>query len=84
MTRILICANNIDELGGAQRVVHLLADSLHRRGHDVTAVGVTPYEPAHEIEWDCSRQVLMPEVWPKKSAQTERIRANHVPPRWHN
>lgn len=76
MTRILICANNIDELGGAQRVVHLLADSLHRRGHDVTAVGVTPYEPAHEIEWDCSRQVLMPEVWPKKSAQTERIRAN--------
>ncbi len=43
MTRILICANNIDELGGAQRVVHLLADGLHRRGHDVTAVGMTPY-----------------------------------------
>lgn len=76
MTEILICANNIDELGGAQRVVHLLADGLHRRGHEVTAIGMTPFEPAHEIPWDCPRRVLMPEVWPKKSAQTERIRSN--------
>ncbi len=76
MTQIMICANNIDELGGAQRVVHLLADGFHRRGHEVTAVGVTPYEPAHPMPGGFDRRVLMPDVWPKKSAQTERIRAN--------
>ena len=76
MTQIVICANNIDELGGAQRVVHLLADGFHRRGHEVTAVGVTPYEPAHPMPGGFDRRVLMPDVWPKKSAQTERIRAN--------
>jgi len=76
MTQIVICANNIDEHGGAQRVVHLLADGFHRRGHEVTAVGVTPYEPAHPMPGGFDRRVLMPDVWPKKSAQTERIRAN--------
>ncbi|HEV8025092.1 MAG TPA: glycosyltransferase [Candidatus Nanopelagicales bacterium] len=76
MTRVLVCANNIDELGGAQRVVHVLADGLQRREHQVTAVGITPYKPAHSMPGDFERRVLMPEVWPKKSPQTERTRAN--------
>jgi len=75
VTRILLCANNIDELGGAQRVVHLLADGFQRRGHDVTEVGITPFEPAHAAVGDVPRHVLMPQVWPKKSTQTERTRA---------
>lgn len=76
MTRILVMANNIDELGGAQRVVHLLADGFARRGHDVTAIGITPFEPAHHVAGDVDRRVLMSQVWPKKSPQTERTRAN--------
>lgn len=75
MTRIVLCANNIDELGGAQRVVHLLADGFHRRGHDVLVVGVTPYPQVHPYRGDYERVTLMPEVWPKKSPQTERTRA---------
>jgi glycosyltransferase involved in cell wall biosynthesis len=76
VTRVLVCANNIEELGGAQRVVHLLGDGLHRRGHQVTAIGITPYTPAHFAVADCERRVLMPDVWPRKSPQTERVRAN--------
>lgn len=76
MTRILMCANNIDEIGGAQRVVHLLAHGFARRGHDVTAVGVTPVEAPPPTSWDVDRRVLMSDIWPKKSAQTERTRAN--------
>jgi len=76
VTRVLVCANNIEELGGAQRVAHLLSDGLHRRGHHVTAIGITPYQPAHFTVADCERRVLMPDVWPRKSPQTERVRAN--------
>ena len=76
MTQVLVCANNIEELGGAQRVAHLLSDGLHRRGHQVTAIGITPYEPAHFLAGDCERRVLMPDIWPRKSPQTERVRAN--------
>ncbi len=45
--RIVIVANTIEELGGAQRVVHHLADGLAARGHAVTLVGITAFEPAH-------------------------------------
>jgi len=40
--RIVLLANNIDELGGAQRVVQVLAGGLASRGFDVTIVGVEP------------------------------------------
>jgi len=48
--RILLLANNIDEVGGAQRVVHVLAQGFGERGHDVTLIGVVPHESsfAHE------------------------------------
>ena len=46
--RIILMANNIDELGGAQRVVHQLAAGLAGRGHEVTAVGVVPHAARHE------------------------------------
>lgn len=37
---IFLVANNIDELGGVQRVTHTLATMLHERGHRVTVVGL--------------------------------------------
>ena len=75
MTRIVLCANNIDELGGAQRVVRVLANGFHERGHEVLVVGVTPFEPAHTFGGEYETRVLMSEVWPKKTTQNERTRA---------
>lgn len=75
MTRVVLCANNIDELGGAQRVVHVLAGGLQRHGHDVLVVGVTPFDPAHEWPEDYPRRVLMSDSWPKKTTQNERARS---------
>ncbi|MGB0675920.1 MAG: glycosyltransferase, partial [Candidatus Nanopelagicales bacterium] len=65
----------IDELGGAQKVVRVLADGFGARGHEVLVVGVTPFEPAHPFRGEYETRVLMPQAWPKKSTQTERIRA---------
>jgi glycosyltransferase involved in cell wall biosynthesis len=44
---VFIVANNIDELGGLQRVAHLLAGLLSGRGHRVRLIGIRPYTPVH-------------------------------------
>ncbi len=43
--RVILLANNVDEVGGAQRVVHALATGFADRGHDVTVIGIEPREP---------------------------------------
>jgi glycosyltransferase involved in cell wall biosynthesis len=45
--RIVIIVNNIEELGGAQRVSHTLAQGLAQRGYDVELVGLIPKPPIH-------------------------------------
>ena len=59
-------ANNIDEVGGAQRVVHVVAQHLGLRGYPVDLVGVAPHPPRHEYVDDPAfrRFTLMPEPWP--------------------
>ena len=47
--RIVLLANNVDEVGGAQRVVHALAGGFAERGHDVTVIGVEPRETTHAL-----------------------------------
>jgi glycosyltransferase involved in cell wall biosynthesis len=37
---VFIVANNVEEVGGLQRVTHNLAQELSRRGHDVVLVGL--------------------------------------------
>jgi glycosyltransferase involved in cell wall biosynthesis len=39
---VFIVANNIDEIGGLQRVVHTLAEGFAGRGHRVELIGVSP------------------------------------------
>ncbi len=75
--RIVIIANNIDEVGGAQRVVHVVGEGLARRGYEVELVGVAPVEPRHEFIADPSyvRHVLMSAPWPAPSPQHEAARA---------
>jgi len=64
--RLVIMANNIDEVGGAQRVAHVLAQGLAQRGYPVDLVGVAPFVPRHEFIPDPAYRtaVLMSEPWP--------------------
>lgn len=75
--RIVIMANNIDEVGGAQRVVHVVAQGLAERGYPVELVGVAPFEPRHEFiaQPAYTRTVLMDSVWPAPSPEAESTRA---------
>ncbi|GDX31730.1 hypothetical protein LBMAG15_06640 [Actinomycetes bacterium] len=45
--RVVIIANNIEELGGAQRIVHVLGQGLAERGYPTQLVGVAPHPPKH-------------------------------------
>lgn len=69
--RIVIMANSIEELGGAQRVVHVLAQGLAQRGYPVDLVGVAPASPRHEYLPDPQfRSVtLMSGEWPAPPRQ---------------
>jgi glycosyltransferase involved in cell wall biosynthesis len=48
--RVVFLANNVEELGGAQRVVHTLAQGLAERGHEVTTVGIVPAPDARNLQ----------------------------------
>lgn len=45
---VFVVANNIEELGGAQRVTHNLATMLHEAGHRVTVVGINHHPEPHD------------------------------------
>jgi glycosyltransferase involved in cell wall biosynthesis len=45
---VFLVANNIEELGGAQRVTHNLASMLHEAGHRVTVVGINHHPEPHD------------------------------------
>ncbi len=47
--RIVILGNDIDGVGGAQRVAHSLAQGFALRGYDVDLAGIVPFEPRHEF-----------------------------------
>jgi len=72
---IVILANNIDELGGVQRIVHTLAGGLSA-SHQVDLVGITPYPVRHD--YGTSRHYvehrLMDEQWPPRGDDEARRR----------
>ena len=72
--RIVVMANNITELGGAQRVAHVLAQGLALRGYRVQLVGIAPKEPVHEYFADpaYARVSLLDEPMPPAAQQAER------------
>jgi glycosyltransferase involved in cell wall biosynthesis len=45
---VFLVANNVEELGGVQRVTHNLALMLHERGHRVTVVGIQHAAQPHD------------------------------------
>ena len=76
--RIIIMANNIEELGGAQRVVHLLAQGLGSRGHEVVVVGVVPHETPHDYGANpgYSSATLLDRPYPKDAAERAALEAS--------
>lgn len=64
--RVVLIANSIEEVGGAQRVVHVLAQGLARRGYRVDLVGIAPDPARHEyLENPAFRRItVMSEPWP--------------------
>ena len=63
MKPIVILANNVQELGGAQVVVHTLAKVFASHGHQCLLVGVTPHSDSHDFG-DVETTTLMPRIWP--------------------
>ncbi len=45
---VFLVANNLEELGGVQRVTHNLALMLHDRGHRVTVIGIQHHPEPHD------------------------------------
>ena len=45
---VFLVANNIEELGGVQRVTHNLAIMLQEAGHRVTVIGIQHAKAAHD------------------------------------
>lgn len=82
MTRIVLLTSSLDALGGAQRVAHTLADGLHRRGHEVTLVGVAPGPDPHDYRVDpgIPRVTLMDAEWPALPVELTRSGARRPPP----
>lgn len=56
-------ANNVEELGGAQVVVHTLAKVFVSNGHECFVVGVTPHTEPHDFGGR-ETTTLMPRIWP--------------------
>lgn len=80
--RIVLMANNIDEVGGAQRVVHVVAGGLVDRGYPVDLVGVAPHEPRHEFATDprVRRFTLMDRAWPPPAPTSDFRLARYLQP----
>ena len=63
MKPVVIMANNVQELGGAQVVVHTLAKVFVSNGHKCFVVGVTPHAEPHDFG-KSETTTLMPRIWP--------------------
>jgi glycosyltransferase involved in cell wall biosynthesis len=74
MTRVVIIANNIEELGGAQRIGHVLANGLQSRGYDVDLVGLVPKDPIHHYAGDVPSRTLLDEPLARKRDTVTRAR----------
>ncbi len=61
---VFLVANNIDELGGVQRVTHNLATTLSEAGHNVTVVGMVHAALQHDYGNRGYRHLVLNETAP--------------------
>lgn len=59
---VFLVANNLEELGGVQRVTHNLATMLHEAGHRVTVVGIQHAAVAHDYGHRPYRHLVLNET----------------------
>lgn len=74
MKPVLILANNVEELGGAQVVAHTLARLFTSRSHQCSVVGVTPHAQPHDFG-GTETTALMSRIWPLAVAGDQEITA---------
>lgn len=74
MTRVVIIANNIQELGGAQRIGHVLANGLQSRGYAVDLIGLVAKDPVHHYPGDVPSRTLLNEPLAPKREKAARER----------
>jgi len=77
---IFLVANNVDELGGVQRVTHNLATMLHAEGHRVTVVGIQHAPVVHDYGARPYRVVVLNET-PEPPVPTATGRLARLDPR---
>lgn len=77
---VVLVANNIEELGGVQRVTHNLATMLHEAGHRVTVVGIQHAAVAHDYGHRPYRHLVLNES-PEPPAPKETGRFARIDPR---
>ena len=59
---VFLVANNLDELGGVQRVTHNLATMLHEAGHRVTVIGIQHHADPHDYGTRTYRHLVLNET----------------------
>lgn len=82
---IFLVANNVEELGGVQRVTHNLATMLHAAGHRVTVVGIQHPPVVHDYGDRSYRWLVLndtpepaaPRVTGRIAELDPRVRARH-------
>jgi glycosyltransferase involved in cell wall biosynthesis len=76
---VFLVANNVEELGGVQRVTHNLAMMLHERGHQVTVVGIQHATQGHDYGERPYRYVVLNETREPPSPEAKGLRARLDP-----
>lgn len=77
MTRVVLIANNIEELGGAQRIAHVLADGFASRGYGVDLIGLVPKEPVHDYG-NRGRTLLNEPLAPKRDRERRAAQRHRI------
>ena len=80
---IFLVANNVEELGGVQRVTHNLATMLHEAGHRVRVIGIQHATVAHDygsrpypvLTLNETKEPLAPEASGRLARLDPRVRA---------
>src|SRR5215210_2950646 len=71
---IFLVANNVEELGGVQRVAHSLATMFVDRGHRVTVVGVQHAATPHDYGARPYRYLVLNDEVPPRAARVGGVR----------
>ena len=71
---VILVANNVEELGGVQRVAHNLAAILHARGHTVRLVGIDHAPVPHDYGFQPYPITVLNEITEPPAIRVGRLR----------